>query len=339
MPWPTSRPSSITDIERGWKVDTFETNCIWTHCSTGRSRRIVRGDGTRRGAKEHLETAGTGEGIPPVTAPSVVVAEAKVVPVQSAVLGLSTGGVVSEILVNEGDIVKEGALLLRVDDARQRAGVAHARAELQKAEAALAQAKSAARPQEIEAATAAVDAARAQLTKVKVAGPPLDVTIAESELRRAEAQLELLMLGERPELIAVVEADVAAARAALLQAEAALKETELRAPFSGEVAAVVPKVGEHVAPGSSLVWLADSSIWQIETEDLTELGIVRVQKGAEATITVDALPDLELTGRVRSIKPLGESKLGDITYQVVIELDQNDPHLRWNMTASVTIHE
>jgi HlyD family secretion protein len=58
---------------------------------------------------------------------------------------------------------------------------------------------------------------------------------------------------------------------------------------------------------------------------------------SQATITFDAIPDLELHGAVSRIRPLGENKQGDITYAVTIQLDRQDPRLRWNMTASVTM--
>ncbi|MGD8820518.1 MAG: RND transporter, partial [Anaerolineae bacterium] len=77
--------------------------------------------------------------------------------------------------------------------------------------------------------------------------------------------------------------------------------------------------------------------WQIETDDLTELDVVKVQEGDRLMLHFDAIEDLELTGTVQRIKPLGEEKRGDITYTVVIRPDEQDPRLRWNMTAVATI--
>jgi HlyD family secretion protein len=86
-----------------------------------------------------------------------------------------------------------------------------------------------------------------------------------------------------------------------------------------------------------VVQLADVSNWQIETDDLTELSIVRVSVGDAVAITFDAIPDLELAGKVVRIKSFGENKQGDITYTVIIQPNQQDERLRWNMTASVAI--
>ena len=97
------------------------------------------------------------------------------------------------------------------------------------------------------------------------------------------------------------------------------------------------RVGEQVAPGSPVAQLADFSAWQIETDDLTELGVVEIDAGSPVTISVDAIPELELTGRVTSIKAIGENKRGDITYTVMVEPHQQDERLRWNMTTVVSI--
>ena len=85
------------------------------------------------------------------------------------------------------------------------------------------------------------------------------------------------------------------------------------------------------------VELADLSAWQVETDDLTELDVVRVQEGDRVSVTFDAIDDLELPGKVVHIKPIGREKLGDITYVVTVRLAEQDARLRWNMTAVVTI--
>jgi HlyD family secretion protein len=100
----------------------------------------------------------------------------------------------------------------------------------------------------------------------------------------------------------VAAAEVQSAQAALKLAQVALSETELRAPFASIVAALDLKVGEYVAPGAPAVYLADLSVWQIETTDLTELNIMRVSAGSQAAVTFDAIPGLELLGRVSHIR-------------------------------------
>lgn len=392
--------------------------------------------------------------LPPVRETHQVMAEAKVVPIQYAALGLPSGGVMAETLVAEGEAVEAGQVLLRVESAQQAAGVAQAEAALRGAQARLDELKAGPRPQEIAVAQAAVEAAQAGLAKITegarpeevdaaqaalasaqaslqkaiegpddeeitiaaadlrrtevalqqaqwaydqvaygaevgaspqaaqleqatldyeaalanyqlaVRGPTradieaaraqlaqaeanlalllqgasdADVAVAKAEIHRAQAQLDLVKAGARPETIVAAEADVAAAEAALAQAQSALADTELHAPFAGFVAALDAKVGEQVAPGAPMLQLADFSAWQIETDDLTELSVVGIDAGNPVTITVDAIPDLELPGQVVRIKPIGEDKRGDITYTVIVQPDQADERLRWNMTTAVFI--
>ncbi len=166
---------------------------------------------------------------------------------------------------------------------------------------------------------------------------PSDIASAEADLASAQAQLDLLLAGARPEQIAMAEADVAAATAQLQQTLVALADTELHAPFAGTVAEIAVSVGEQVNPGAPIATLADLATWQIETSDLTELDVVRVQPGTPVKLTFDALPGVTLDGVVSLIRPRGGDNRGDVVYTAVIEPLANDPRLLWNMTAVATM--
>lgn len=176
-------------------------------------------------------------------------------------------------------------------------------------------------------------------TKSELDAARANIAVAEAQQAQAEAQLKLIQAGATQEQIAVAEAALKQAQATLETAQAQLPKLHMRAPFDGAVVSLNIKAGEIAAPGVPVVWLADLSAWQIETDDLTELSVVRVKEGGPVDISFDAIPDLTLKGRVVRIKALGEDKRGDITYTVIIQPDQHDARLRWNMTASVTIGE
>jgi multidrug efflux pump subunit AcrA (membrane-fusion protein) len=383
-----------------------------------------------------------------------VIAEAAVVPVRHAALSLSASGIAAEVLVEAGDVVEEGQVILLLRDTHQQAAVAQAEAGLASALAQLAALEAGPRAQEIATAQASLDAAGARLGRLEegaraediaatkasliaaeaslqrlfqgpddhtriaaeadlanaeaalrraqaaydqvaaredvsmlpqslelqqasnayaaakarydalFADPDTDIVAnaraavmqaqaslerllepateselaeAEAMVRQAQAQLDLMLAGVREEQIAAAEALVAEAEAAVQQARASLADTELRVPFAGTVADSYVKAGEQVVAGVPVVELADLSALQVETDDLTELDVVRVQEGDEALVTFDAIDGLEVPGTVMRIEPIGREKLGDITYTVVIRLDQQDARLRWNMTAVVTI--
>ncbi len=186
-------------------------------------------------------------------------------------------------------------------------------------------------------ARAHVEQAQASLDRLLVPVTANEIAEAEAMVRQAQAQLDLLKAGAREQEIAAAKAAVAEAEAGLQQAQASLADTELRAPFAGTLAALHVKAGEPVAAGYPVAELADLSSWQVETDDLTELDVVYVGEGDPVTVTFDALPGLDLPGTVVRVKPIGQEKLGDITYTVVVQLDEQDARLRWNMTAVVAV--
>ena len=194
-------------------------------------------------------------------------------------------------------------------------------------------------PREYEVAAARVGLAQAQASLTSIVEGPsqADVDAATAEIEHAQAQLELVEAGARSEEIASAEANVAAAQATVDLARASLADTEVRAPFDGVVASVGADTGEYVTPGSVVAQVADTSGWRLETDDLTELNVVGIQTGDPVRITVDAIPDLEMTGWVTRVRPVGEDKLGDVTYTVSIQPETADARLRWNMTAAVFI--
>jgi multidrug resistance efflux pump len=190
---------------------------------------------------------------------------------------------------------------------------------------------------EIASARAQVEQAQAALDTALAPATESEIAAAEAEVRRAAAQLALIVAGTRPETVAAAQADLTAAQTTLMQRQLELADTQLTAPFSGTVASLEIEAGEQVAAGVPVVQLADLSEWRVETDDLTEINVVYVQVGDSVVISIDALPDLELTGTVERIKPLGENKQGDITYTATIIPNGSDERLRWNMTASVII--
>ncbi len=151
------------------------------------------------------------------------------------------------------------------------------------------------------------------------------------------ARSQLARLPPQTEDLTAAQAGADASRAARDLAVERLNKARLVAPFAGTIASLDVRVGEIIGAGAPLLRLADLSAWQIETTDLTELYVVKIREGDAAIVTVDALPGLELPGKVARIKSYGENRQGDIVYTVIIKPDRHEERLRWNMTATVTI--
>ncbi len=160
-----------------------------------------------------------------------------------------------------------------------------------------------------------------------------NLSLAQASLALAEQEYEKVKNGPDPDQLASAQAREKAAETGLAAAQAALEDRELKAPFSGMLAKLDLKTGELASPGAVVAVLADFSNWIVETDDLTELDVPKVSVGQNVRVTFDAIPEIELTGKVDSISEVHEEKSGDVTYTTKISLTESDPRLRWGMTA------
>ncbi len=169
---------------------------------------------------------------------------------------------------------------------------------------------------------------------------------AEANLRYAEIELSYLVrnVGCRGEgcapsykHIEVGEVDVAKAQALLDSAKATLaSQSALTAPFAGTVISVDTAPYETVTPGQSVVVLGDLSKYRIETTDLSERDVNKVQIGQPAKVFIEALGD-EFEGKVVDIARISSELGGDVVYKVTIEFDNQPEGLLWGMSADVDI--
>ncbi len=196
----------------------------------------------------------------------------------------------------------------------------------------------------LHAANVAVTAAQARLeqlkkgaTKDEIAAAAATVNAAKAQMEQAKAQLDLLKAGASIAQIAVAEAGVKQAQAAADAARAQLAKMQIAAPFAGTIGLVSARQGELAAAGQPIVMLGNLDSLRVETTDLSEADIARVQVGQPVKMTFDALPGKTLTGKVTRIAPMPTPGQSAVTSAVRGALDQLDPALRWGMTAFVDV--
>jgi RND family efflux transporter MFP subunit len=136
--------------------------------------------------------------------------------------------------------------------------------------------------------------------------------------------------------IDVAEKAVAAAQANQALAQENLEAAELRAPFSGVIVDIFLQEYEAAAPNQPVILLADLSKLLVNTTDMSEVDVARVQIGDPAKVVFDALPDVTVTGQVVRIALRPEQGAG-VYYTVTIQLDEIPENLRWGMSAFVEI--
>ena len=165
------------------------------------------------------------------------------------------------------------------------------------------------------------------------------LTAAQEALAEAESRAEATADGPDPDDLALANAQLDQAKSQQVAAEKALTEAELKAPMAGKLVQLDLTVGEKTSPGIIVAILIDDSQWYVETNDLTEDEVVKINEGQEVQITFDALPGQIYQGEVESIGEVFQERYGDITYVVRIRLLEGADNLRWGMTAEVEFPE
>ena len=185
---------------------------------------------------------------------------------------------------------------------------------------------------EIDAAQTGVKAAES-----KGAGAEANVRAALAQVASAQAALDKLLAGATPEDIAMAEAHVQSAQAAVDSATAALRQSQVIAPFDGQVGTVNLRVGEQAGQGQYAILLGDTRNMHVETTDLRETDVARVAVDMPVEVTFDALPNRVFQGIVTHVAPVSSTEKGSTNYTVHVEVKDLDPSLRWGMTAFVNI--
>ena len=350
----------------------------------------------------------TPEIIPTVIADDTIIAEGRVEPIHYAEIAFGTSGMVSEIMIKEGELVKTGQPLIRLGG-ESDTNYAAAQLELVNAQHALDElvrsrdANLAQAEQDFANAKQAVEDAQKDVTKLDYRRYSDDMLkqakdeliLAKRNVSRAEdffkllkdrpngdadkAQAELNLINARTardQKQAVIdwylgtpnELDAAKYRAALSvalaqeadaqrvydnlkdgpdaeqlplltaqldAAQAKVAAFTVTAPFDGVVAELKAKTGSSINAGEIAVTIADISSWLVVTTDVTEIDVVKLKDGQPVTVTLDAIPDVKMKGKVLAIGQNYSENQGDIVYKVTVVLTDINPVMRWGMTAEV----
>jgi multidrug resistance efflux pump len=243
---------------------------------------------------------------------------------QTTIISPQVSGYVHEVLVQDFQQVRQGEVLVRVDDRiyRQRleqaqAGVATQVANLdnwaqsRRSSAASVEAQAAG----VANAAAQVTRSRADLARIEELAVDRSVSLrerdqavatlrqAEAALRQAQAQLAIAQEQTRTVTVnrAGLEAAVESARAAQRLAEIDLANTVITAPREGSVGEVGVRVGQYVTAGSQLLFLVPPVVWV--AANFKEAQTAHMAPGQQATAKVDALGGETLRGHVARLAP------------------------------------
>jgi HlyD family secretion protein len=268
-----------------------------------------------------------------IARPTVLIAPGRVEPEHDPVkLAFETQGRIAEILVDEGDTVRAGQVLARLDDRLARARVAATRAQLAQARARYLLARRGPRAEDVAAARAEADAAAAaakhrgveqarseQLGRVGalastiVEADDAAAQVAGAQAAAASARYRSLARGTRPEQIEEAAAAITLAQAELDAAVVALDQTALVAPGDGTILRRTGEVGALVTllPPTQVLSLADVQQLEIRAE-VDEADIAAISVGQAAYATAEAYGDRRFPVRITRItRELGRKTVRD----------------------------
>lgn len=244
---------------------------------------------------------------------------------REATVSAQITGTLTQVLIEEGDHVKEGQVLGRLDDTAQKAALAQAQAQQQSAQAVLLQYQ-AQLAQNIRDVRRDEDLVKRNLVSQQAVEQAR--TLVETGSAQEQAQRKQIALDE------------ANVRAAQVQ----LDYCTVRAPFSGVVIAKAAQVGEIVSPFSAgggftrtgIGTLVDMDSLEVEV-DVNEAYINRVQPGQKAESVLNAYPDWRIPSHVIAIIPTADRSKA--TVKVRVGLDVKDSRIVPDMGVRVSFLE
>jgi len=186
-------------------------------------------------------------------------------------------------------------------------------------------------------AEAQVEALEGQSGELQVKQAKTQWLSAYSAYVQAKEALARLQAGASEIQLRQLELQVEQAQINLEQAQARLDQAVLKAPFAGVIAAVNLRTGSPAPTGMPAITVLDDSAYYISvTIDETDIG--KVAPGQPVTVTLDAYPNVKLSGRVETVAPAATNIGGIVFYSVRVKLDPTTAvAVREGMTASVVI--
>jgi RND family efflux transporter MFP subunit len=182
-------------------------------------------------------------------------------------------------------------------------------------------------------AQSAYDQALASCNVTRLSLNDSSLRSAQAQVQSAKANLDSLV-SPRAEEQAKAAAALEQARLSLEQAKRGLENAKIMAPFDGTITAVTASAGS--SGSNSTITIADTSKLHVDVL-VDETEIANVALGQNATLTLDALTGITLTGKVANIDPSGTVSNGVVNYSVRVDLDPTDAPLKLDMTANASL--
>ena len=187
----------------------------------------------------------------------------------------------------------------------------------------------------ISSASAQYDAAAARHGALLAGASDAEIAGAEADLASALASLDTLVSGPSASDVKIYETRLAQAETGLQEAQNALAEAVLAAPFDGVITAIHVAVGEN-ASGQAVELLDNHSLEVVLGVDEVDIG--QLSLGQPATLTMETWPDEDISSEIAAIAPSSSSNdSGVVTFDVHLALEETDLPILVGMTANADL--
>ena len=240
----------------------------------------------------------------------LVTANGSIIPIDRVEIKSKASGLVEELPVNQGDRIKKGDLIARLDQKDERAAVSQAQADF--------------------------DIARAELVKAE-----------REDQRKTELFSEhLISEEERDQMVldlAIAKGKLVQATTALERAKERLSESIVRAPIDGIILQKYVEKGQIIASGISnvsggtpIVDIADMSTVFIQA-GVDEVDIGKIKIGQPAIVLADAFPQKRFQGKIIRIAPEAKIEQNVTLFDVIVQVNNEEGILKSGMNTSIEI--
>jgi HlyD family secretion protein len=240
----------------------------------------------------------------------MVTANGGVIPIDRVEIKSKASGLVEELPVEQGDYIKRGDLIARLDQKDERAAVSQAQADF--------------------------DIATAELKKSEREYQRKNELFAQNLV--SEEERDQIELG-----LAIAKGKLVQATTALDRAKERFSESVVKAPIDGIILQKYVEKGQIIASGISnvsggtpIVDIADMSSVYIQA-GVDEIDIGKIKAGQAAIVIADAYPQKKFTGKIVRIAPEARIEQNVTLFDVIVEVQNEDRKLKSGMNTSIEI--
>lgn len=280
-------------------------------------------------------------------------ANGKITPSEEVSVVSKVSGKVAGVNVKEGSVVKQGDVLVTLEQADYQQQINQAQAAIAGAQARLRDTKAGARTEQLQQLSSSLQQAEATLkvsesnynrmktlfdsgalSAAELEKSTLDLEKARSAVEQSKAGYDLAKAGPTSDTVAALQAEVSRLNSSLEMAKNGYDNTVIHSPISGIVAKKNINPGEMAGAGAPLLVVVDMNEVKVEAS-VSQDQINNVKVGSSVDVKVGSLGGKVMTGTVEFVSPISDTN--STSFPIKVKVANPDGLLRAGMVAEVVL--